>query len=114
LNDAAIAAIEKLKQQAERDGRKFVFLSPDTTHEEQKHWPNWFRPILKAAGVERYSWHVNRHTFASRLAMKGMEILNLARLLGHSKTAMTERYSHLSPKYLTQSLERSDTLQPTP
>jgi site-specific recombinase XerD len=114
LNDAAMAAIEKLRQHAERDGRKFVFLSPDTTHEEQRHWPNWFAPIVKAAGVVRYSWHTNRHTYASRLAMAGTPLLDLAKLLGHTKTTMTERYSHLSPSYLSRSLGQAESLQPTP
>jgi site-specific recombinase XerD len=109
LNDHACGAIRKLRNQAERDGRNPIFLSPDTNSDRQRSWPSWFTAIVTAAGVEHYTWHSNRHTFASRLAMAGTPLLDLAKLLGHKKTSMTERYSHLSPTYLSRSLEKAET-----
>lgn len=39
--------------------------------------------------------HSLRDTFATRLVNKGMNLHELAKLLGHTSTAMTEKYSHL-------------------
>lgn len=39
--------------------------------------------------------HSLRDTFATRLVNKGMHLNELAQLLGHTSTAMTEKYSHL-------------------
>jgi len=39
--------------------------------------------VLEEAKVEGYSWHCNRHTFASRLVMARVDLQTLAELLGH-------------------------------
>jgi integrase len=57
-------------------------------------------------GVERYvRLHDLRHTCASHLAMgtwtaSPWPLQDVARWLGHSSVAITERYAHLSPDYL--------------
>lgn len=50
--------------------------------------------------VERYgrfTAHSFRHTFASRLAQSGMDLLAISKLLGHTTTQMTQKYAHLIP-----------------
>ena len=49
---------------------------------------------------QQVCFHTLRHTFASWLAERGVPMFTLAKLMGHSSTAMTERYSHLSPDNL--------------
>jgi integrase len=41
--------------------------------------------------------HTYRHTCASRLAMAGVSEVQIMRWMGHSSTATTQRYMHLSP-----------------
>jgi site-specific recombinase XerD len=33
----------------------------------------WLVAAVEGAGFENYSWHCNRHTFASRLVMAGVD-----------------------------------------
>lgn len=53
---------------------------------------------LKAAKIEDFHWHDLRHTCASYMAMSGVSLLEMAKLLGHKDVKMTMRYSHLSPQ----------------
>lgn len=41
--------------------------------------------------------HALRHTFCSRLVQKGVSLIQLKALSGHSSTQILERYSHLAP-----------------
>lgn len=59
-----------------------------------------FENALKRAGIDKFHFHDLRHTFASHLAMGGVDIRTIAALLGHKTLQMTMRYSHLSPGYL--------------
>jgi site-specific recombinase XerD len=41
-----------------------------------------FELVLKNSGLENYSWHCNRHTYASRLVMAGVDLRTVGELLG--------------------------------
>jgi integrase len=54
------------------------------------------------------SFHELRHTYAARLAMRGVPMGVIAAQLGHSDTRMTERhYAHLSPSYVAEAVRAS-------
>lgn len=66
---------------------------------------------MKAAGeaaphLGSYSWHGNRHTFASRLVMAGVDPITVQELGGWRSGAMVRRYAHLSPGHLHAAVER--------
>lgn len=105
LNAGAKRALARLKRQA---GPR-VFVSPDTTSDQQKEWPRWFLKCTRQARIENFHFHDLRHTFASRLAMARTDLLSIARLLGHSKITQTEKYSHLSPSHVRDAVERIGT-----
>ena len=48
----------------------------------------------RKAGIEGVTWHVMRHTFASRLVAAGVDIVTVQQLLGHSTITVTMRYTH--------------------
>jgi len=73
-----------------------------------------FRPMKEACKnakiVPGISFHILRHTYASRLAMKGVPMAVIAQQLGHSDTRMTERhYAHLAPSYVADTVRAAFT-----
>jgi site-specific recombinase XerD len=64
---------------------------------------------------DKFVFHSLRHSFASWLVQAGQPLYTVARLLGHSTTAMTERYSHLCPdnfRNAVNCLEAASTFHP--
>jgi integrase len=54
------------------------------------------------------SFHELRHTYGSRLAMRGVPMGVIAAQLGHADTRMTERhYAHIAPSYVAQTVRQS-------
>jgi len=60
----------------------------------------------EAGRLEGYTWHCNRHTFASRLVMAGVDLRAVQVLGGWQDLKMVARYSHLSPDHLRAAVER--------
>lgn len=55
-----------------------------------------WRHAVKVAELHDLRIHDLRHTFASRLVQRGVPLLDVAELLGHSSIKMTMRYAHLA------------------
>lgn len=66
------------------------------------HWTSLvhLQQTCTRAGIEPIGWHTLRHTFASHLVSKGASIKAVQDLLGHSTINMTQRYAHLAPETL--------------
>jgi integrase len=67
LNSIALAALEALKG----TGDIHVFPSARREGEGLQGSRGWFTSVLEDAKVTDYTWHCNRHTFASRLVRPG-------------------------------------------
>ena len=65
-----------------------------------------FEPALRRAGIQGASWHVLRHTTASRLVMAGVPLPTVQQILGHRDIQTTLRYSHLSPSHIQAAIEK--------
>lgn len=54
-------------------------------------------PAVEAAGVGHTTFKDLRHTYASWLVQAGVDLYEVARLLGHQDTRTTQRYAHFAP-----------------
>jgi integrase len=60
---------------------------------------------IAAKIIPAISFHELRHTYGSRLAMRGVPMGVIAAQLGHADTRMTERYyAHLAPSYVADTV----------
>lgn len=66
----------------------------------------WFSTALEEAKIGEYTWHCNRHTFASRLVMAGVDLRTVVELLGHKTLQMVMRYAHLATEHQASAVDR--------
>ena len=102
MNEVLAGALEN-RRKADGHGI-FVFADPETG----KPWGSVktaFRASLRRAGIPRIRFHDLRHTFATRLAARGVDLLTIKELLGHSNIAMTMRYAHPSQDNMRRAVE---------
>jgi integrase len=105
LNAIALAALQELQSEKGRPGTEPVFPSVRTGDSLQGSC-GWFPTALEEAKIHEYTWHCNRHTFASRLVMAGVDLRTVAELLGHRTLQMAMRYAHLAPEHQASAVDR--------
>ena len=116
LNAEARAAFERLRQRKIGDGPVpirvegpiFVSRNGDRLLGAR----HWFEDAIEKAGIQHFTWHDLRHTFASRLVMADVDIRTVAELMGHKKIQMTMRYAHLAPEHKLVAVERLSSYNP--
>jgi len=102
VNEVALDAFRELRAAS---GKDHIF--ENRRGDQLRGHRDWFDPILAEAKLTGgYTWHCNRHTFASRLVMAGVDMRTLGELMGHSSMEMTRRYTHLSQNYLASAVAR--------
>jgi site-specific recombinase XerD len=98
MNDAVYSSFTELKKRNQNSTtaeKVFDTKSPRT----------WFNSALTQAEIERYRWHDHRHTFCSRLAMRGQNLKVIQELAGHKTIQMSARYAHLGETALRTAVE---------
>lgn len=99
LNADVMNALRRWKRQSDselvfsKNGKRI--LNP------RRAWNN----LLKSAQIEDFRFHDCRHDFASQLVMRGIDLLTVSKLMGHSTTEMTMKYAHLSPDHLVKAVQ---------
>ena len=85
--------------------RDLVFLSNMSTKIDRHNLRRAFNIALDKTGIQNFHFHDLRHTFATRLAQRGIDIYKISRLLGHQDIRMTQRYSHHCPDSLRDGVQ---------
>jgi integrase len=68
-----------------------------------------FAGACERAGLEGITPHILRHTAASWMAERGVDMFRISRFLGHTDTKVTERrYAKLHPDYLRDASDALD------
>ena len=97
--------VAEMLQCLPREG-EFIFLSREG--KQIKEISNSFDRAVKDLGLnvgikdnrDKLVFHSLRHSFASRLVERGVDLYTVSKLMGHGSISMTERYSHLRPDTL--------------
>lgn len=93
MNRAARAVLDPLRGDGTPTGP--VFGKPNSVLAQTRRD---FDQVRLAAKLEGLRFHDLRHTFATRLVTRGVDIVTVSKLLGHSTILMTMRYSHPAPE----------------
>ena len=86
--------------------RNGVYVFAEEDGEPPWDFTHTFATAAKKAGIVDLHLHDLRHTFASRLAMAGVDLLTIKELGGWKTLVMVTRYAHLSPDHKRQALGR--------
>ncbi len=86
---------ETLKSLCENGEGKYVFPNAQTGKAitDVKYS---FTTAVRNAGIEDFTFHDLRHTFGTRLAASGADVVKIRELMGHASITTTMRYMHAS------------------
>jgi integrase len=100
MNETLTATLKQLKMRSDRDPMASVLR---------------YRQMMKTcaragarAGINDFTFHDQRHTFASRLIMAGVDPATVKELMGHKHRTMTLRCAHLAPGHKRLAIEALD------
>ena len=91
-----LSSIDKLSE--------YVFINPKT-NKPYTDIKKSFHKVLDKANIKNFRFHDLRHTVATRLVEKGIDLTVVQELLGHSKLTTTQRYAHPVPKRKLEAIE---------
>jgi len=94
--DVNTPLLRELQMLRSRDGQSPNVFSNPETGKPYLDIKTGFKAACRRAGIEGLRFHDLRHTFASRLVERGVDLITVKDLLGHSTVKMTERYTHSS------------------
>ncbi len=83
-------------------------LSPRAVQHILKRHVDRLRPVLPFLERKQITPHKLRHTFATRLATGGVDVLTIQQLLGHESVATTQVYAHIGDQEKKRAIELFD------
>lgn len=103
VGDAKAVVEHRLASRA--SGSEYVFTGVEGGPLYDHYVSRRFREMRVRAGLPaEIHFHSLRHTCASWLVMRGVSIMIVQQVLGHSSVTVTQRYAHLSPDAVSQAM----------
>jgi integrase len=90
------------------DRSTLVFCTPDGKPLTPGRMDKPLSRICKSVRLRDMGWHVLRHTYCSHLAMRGAAPAAIQALAGHQSVSTTQRYMHLAPSMLRETVRLLD------
>ncbi len=107
INQCTFNLLAKLKKANDKGLKSdFVFPHRDGSRIKDKLREQLIRIAQKAKIEGLTKLHSLRHTYASHLVMKGVDLPTVQKLMGHSDIQTTMIYSHLAPDHLADAAEK--------
>jgi integrase len=97
LNTAARAIVE-------RQQRKSPYVFPIENREQQDLFRRTVLQVRKKTGIP-FHFHLCRHYFATTLLERGVDIVTISSILGHSKMMTSLLYSHTDKEKKAKAVE---------
>jgi integrase len=92
ISDKLLETLESLPKNSE-----YVFANPDTG-KPYRDISEGFKNACERANIENFRFHDLRHTVATRLVEKGIDLRVVQEIMAHSTIVTTQRYMHPTPK----------------
>jgi integrase len=100
LPDSVAAELDRhFKATAYSADRSRVFCNPNTGHAlDHSALSRCFRAALKAAKLPAIRFHDLRHSYGTRLAAAGVDLVKIKTWMGHEDIGTTMIYAHYAPE----------------
>lgn len=90
-----------------RQGEDIYLLTGTEKFMEPRACLNRYKQVLAKAGLEDFTFHTLRHTFATRCVENGFDVKSLSEILGHANVNTTmQRYVHPSMELKRKEMNR--------
>ena len=103
INDTLKGVFEAMPHSVES-----VYVFTDKNGKPYRWLTHSFGTAMRKAEICNFRFHDLRHTFASQLVMKGVDLTTVKELMGHKKITMTLRYAHLAPEHKSKAVRVLD------
>jgi site-specific recombinase XerD len=105
MNDGLVEVLRRQTQKT--NGSRFVFPDEAGGSIYKNRLRKRLMTLTKKLGFgEITQVHALRHTFASHLVMKGVDLATIKKLMGHSDIDTTMIYSHLTDKHVDEAVDK--------
>ena len=110
LNETIVSLLKQKMKVRPINGGDHVFFNGAGNRIDAGKLKSKFIRSVKESGIKHFRFHDLRHTFATRLVQRGVDLYKVAKLLGHKDITTTQRYAHHYPESLRDGVEILDNL----
>ncbi len=104
LPDKLISILSNMEKES-----KFVFSENGQPISSKTLFGNW-KKVLNSNNIKYRKFHALRHTYATMLLTKGIDLKTVQDLMGHSDITITQIYLHVLPKTKTEAVNKLNKL----